>query len=58
MARAKKDGRIINYYIDRVVFERLEQYAQERGQTMTTALERIIVQFLDEQDNKAQSSKQ
>ena len=45
MPRQKKDGRHINYYIDRKVFEELEEYAQEKGQTMTTALERILSQF-------------
>ena len=47
MPRQKKDGRHINYYIDRKVFEELEAYAQEKGQTMTTALERILSQFFE-----------
>lgn len=50
MPRKKKDGRHINYYIDRVIFERLEEYADEKGQTMTTALERILKQFFDKVD--------
>ena len=50
MARPKKDGRHINYYIDRMIFERLEEYADEKGQTMTTALERILKDFLDRND--------
>lgn len=49
MPRQKKDGRHINYYIDRKVFEELEAYAQEKGQTMTTALERILAQFFEQQ---------
>ena len=48
MPRQKKDGRHINYYIDRKVFEELEEYAQEKGQTMTTALERILSQFFEQ----------
>ena len=48
MPRQKKDGRHINYYIDRKVFEELEAYAQEKGQTMTTALERILFQFFEQ----------
>ncbi len=55
MPRQKKDGRHINYYIDRQIFEELEAYAQEKGQTVTTALERILRQYFDsldkEQDN-------
>jgi len=45
--RKKKDGRFINYYIDRHIFERLEQYAAEKGQQMTTAIERILEDHLD-----------
>ena len=52
MPRQKKDGRHINYYIDRKVFEELESYAQEKGQTMTTALERILSQFLSSAGKK------
>ena len=48
MPRQKKDGRHINYNIDRKVFEELEAYAQEKGQTMTTALERILSQFFEQ----------
>ena len=47
MPRQKKDGRHINYYIDRKIFEELEAYAQEKGQTMTTALERILKDFFE-----------
>ena len=45
-----KDGRYINYYIDR---ERLKKYADDRGQTMTIAIERILKAYLDEQENKS-----
>ena len=48
MPRQKKDGRHINYYINRKAFEELEAYAQEKGQTMTTALERILSQFFEQ----------
>ena len=56
MARPKKDGRHINYYIDRMIFERLEEYADEKGQTMTTALERILKQFFDKADEEKRQS--
>ena len=56
MARPKKDGRHINYYIDRMIFERLEEYADEKGQTMTTALERILKQFFDKNDEGKKQS--
>ena len=50
MAREKKDGRFINYYIDRELYERLLKYAKDKGQTVTMALERILKEFLDKQD--------
>lgn len=42
MPRKKKDGRFINYYIDRSIYDRLERYADDNAQPMTTALERIL----------------
>ena len=56
MPRKKKDGRHINYYIDRMIFERLEEYADEKGQTMTTALERILKQFFDKTHEEKRKS--
>ena len=56
MARPKKDGRHINYYIDRLIYERFEEYADEKGQTMTTALERILKQFFDKVDDGKEQS--
>lgn len=56
MPRAKKDGAYLNCYIDRELRERLDSYAEEKGQTITTALERILKQHLDEyyKDRKPQ----
>lgn len=48
MARQKKDGRYINYYIDREIYEQLEKYCEEVGQTKTIAIERILKLFLDQ----------
>ena len=56
MPRPKKDGRHINYYIDRLIYERLEEYADEKGQTMTMALERILKQFFDKNDEGKKQS--
>ena len=47
MPRAKKDGRRINFYIDRAVYERVEAHAEEKGQTLTTAIERLLAKGLD-----------
>jgi hypothetical protein len=46
MARPKKDGRFINYFIDRDIYDRLKRYAEEKGQSMTTAIERILDRHL------------
>lgn len=46
MAKQKKDGRHINYYLDRKVYDALAAYAEEKGQTMTMALERILKAYL------------
>ena len=40
MARQKKDGRSVSFYINREVMEKVEAYASERGQTLTMAVER------------------
>ena len=56
MPRKKKDGRHINYYIDRMIYERLEEFADEKGQTMTMALERILKQFFDKNDEEKKQS--
>lgn len=47
MPRPKKDGRFINYFIDRTIYDRLKVYAEDKGQSMTTALERILSAHLD-----------
>lgn len=50
MPRAKKDGRVINYKIDRLLYERFAAYCEEKGQTATLALERILKEYLDKYD--------
>jgi predicted DNA-binding protein len=47
MPRPKKDGKYINYYIERELYEKLRDLAVERGQTMTTAIERILKDYFD-----------
>lgn len=48
MARPKKDGIYINYYIAREVKDKLDKYCEEVGQTNTLAVERILNKFLNE----------
>ena len=55
MARAKKDGEKISFYVDRQVMEDLRAYAEETGQTVTMAMERILRTHLDEEKAKQNS---
>jgi hypothetical protein len=48
MPKAKKDGKYLNCYLDRCLLERLVSYAEDKGQTVTMALERILKKHLDE----------
>lgn len=49
MAKQKKDGRYINFYLDRNLFNRLSLYAKQKGQTKTMAIERILKEHLDKE---------
>lgn len=53
MPREKKDGKHISYYIDRSVYDRLKEYSESKGQTMTMALERILTSYFDGESKKA-----
>jgi len=46
MARQKKDGVNINYFIRRDVKEKLDIYCEDVGQTATMAIERILDNYL------------
>ena len=50
MARQKKDGKKVTYYLDQNIINRLSKYADTHGQTMTTAIERILEKFLNQYD--------
>ena len=52
MARQKKDGRSVNFYIDRTIMERVEKYAEENGQTLTKAVERLLEQALKDKSEE------
>lgn len=49
MAKPKKDGHYINCYMDRELYNRLCIYADEKGQTKTMAIERILKEHLDKE---------
>lgn len=52
MPRPRKDGERVSLFLNREMMERLRAFADERGQTLTTAMERIITAYLDEIDKK------
>ena len=47
MARAKKDGKRINFYMKSVITDLLDEYCEEVGQTKTEATERILKKHLE-----------
>lgn len=49
MARQKKEGTHISFYLDSSILERLRAYADDKGQTVTLALERLLTKSLDEE---------
>lgn len=55
MARPKKEGRKVSFYMDAEIVERLDEYCEEMGQSKTLAVERIIKAHLDEHDKEKQN---
>lgn len=47
MAKPKKDGHYINCYLERNLYNRLCFYADDKGQTKTLAIERILKEYFD-----------
>ena len=52
MPRPKKDSVPIGYRIERSGYERLQAYAEDTGQTMTMAVERLLTKALDAEEKK------
>lgn len=48
MPRQKKDGIPVTYLLRRDIKERLDTYCEEKGQTATLAVERILDKALKE----------
>lgn len=48
MRKPKKDGRSLNCIIERELFEQLEVYCSNVGQTKTIAVERALAVYLGE----------
>lgn len=58
MSRAKKEGEKISLYLEKDTVARIRAYAEEKGQTLTMAIERAINGFLNEEGKKKPESKQ
>ena len=48
MPRPKKDARNLNVKLDREIFEKLERFCEESGQSKTVAVERFLNKCLNE----------
>lgn len=52
MARQKKDGQGINCYLERSVYNMLEEHCQRTGQSKTVAIERAIAMYVTAEKEK------
>lgn len=52
MARPKKNGTYLNVCIKTSIYERLVKLCDDAGQTKTVAVERSLVAYLDDYDEK------
>lgn len=57
MARQKKDGRSVSFYLDRTLMEKVEEHAKENGQTLTMAVERLVQKGLEDTEKETVSEK-
>ena len=48
MPRTKKDAKYLNIKLDRTIYEKLERFCEESGQSKTVAVERFLDRCLDE----------
>ena len=57
MGRPKKDGRDLNCFSRRDLFEQLEQYCDEMGQTKTMVIERALEKTFREHEKNKKKNK-
>lgn len=50
MPTPKKDGKYLNIYMDRQLFEQLQQFCIENGVTKTFAVEKGVRMYLKEEE--------
>lgn len=47
MAKPRKNAKNISFYMDADIVDRLHEYADDKGQTLTMAAERLLKEGLD-----------
>ena len=52
MARPKKIGTYLNVCIEKSIYEKLEQFCDDAGQTKTIAVERALTEYLNNYEKK------
>ncbi len=57
MARPKKNGTYLNVCIESTIYERLVEVCDDAGQTKTVAVERALLAYLDDYDEKREMLK-
>ena len=58
MPRPKKDNRPISIRLETTLFEKLNQFCEDSGQTKTTAVERALTMYIDNYYEKQQILKE
>lgn len=57
MPRPKKDSKVLNIKLSVPVYNKLEEFCDESGQTKTLAVERFLNKCLDEYFSKPESER-
>ena len=57
MARPKKDSKVLNIKLSAPVYDKLEEFCDESGQTKTLAVERFLNKCLNEYFSKPESER-
>lgn len=57
MPRPKKDGKVLNIKLSVSVYDKLEEFCDESGQTKTLAVERFLNKCLNEYFSKPESER-
>lgn len=58
MARPKKNGTYLNVCIETPIYDRLVSFCEDSGQSKTGAVERALVAYLNDYDEKQRMLKE